>query len=93
VGLAARFTRTALLDLRRIHEHIRAENPAAAERVRLSILSTVGMLRDFPYLGRSGRRRGTREKTVTKLPYLILYRVDAEEVIILRIYHGARNIR
>lgn len=91
MGLAARYTRAALQDLQRIYKHVRAENPAAAERVRLAILKTVEMLENFPYLGKRGRKRSTREKTIPKLPYLIVYRVDADEIVLLRIYHGARK--
>jgi addiction module RelE/StbE family toxin len=91
MGLKLRYTLAALRDIDKIHSHIAAENPRAAERVRLSVLKTIGILAEFPFIGRPGRRRGTREKTVTKLPYLIIYRVSDGELTILRVYHGAQK--
>ena len=76
-------------------EHIRdtiiPENPAAAEKVQQSITKSIELLKFFPYLGRPGDLKGTREKTVKSLPYIIVYRVHDDELIILRIFHGAQN--
>jgi len=91
VGVAVRYARSALRDIDGIHRHIVAENPAAAERVRKSILRTIDMLRDFPFLGKPGRRSGTREMTVPKLPYLIVYRAGENQIAVLRVYHGAQK--
>jgi toxin ParE1/3/4 len=91
MGVRLRYTLAALRDIENIHNHIVIENPLAAERVRRSILQSVEILRDFPFIGRSGRRKGTREKTVARLPYLIVYRAAKNELTILRIYHGAQE--
>jgi toxin ParE1/3/4 len=93
VGVKLRYTRAALHDIGSIRNYIAVENPAAAERVRLSILRTIDVLTEFPFLGRPGRRKGTREKPVPKLPYLVLYRTGEDELVILRVYHGAQSRR
>ena len=76
-------------------EHIRdtiiSENPAAAEKVQRAIAKAIELLLSFPYLGRPGALKETREKTVKSLPYIVVYRVREEELIILRIFHGAQN--
>ena len=46
-------------------------------------------LTDQPTRGRQARGR-LRELTIVS-PYIIRYRVDAEEVVILRVRHGARR--
>jgi plasmid stabilization system protein ParE len=41
-------------------------------------------------VGRLGRVIGTRELTVGLVPFILAYRVDAEEVQILSVIHTAR---
>ena len=91
MGLKPRYARAALRDIEAIRGYVAAGNPAAAERVRLAILKTIQILTEFPFLGRLGRRKGTREKTVPRLPYLILYRTGEDELVIPRVYHGAQR--
>jgi toxin ParE1/3/4 len=93
VGLKLKYARVALRDIEAIRSYIACENPAAAERVRLAILKSIQTLTEFPFLGRPGRSKGTRERPVPRLPYLILYRAGEDELVILRVYHGARLLR
>jgi plasmid stabilization system protein ParE len=51
MGLRLRYPRRALQDIEDIQNYIVAENPAAAERVWLSILSAVEVLMEFPFIG------------------------------------------
>jgi toxin ParE1/3/4 len=86
-----RFTPAAERDLEHIRDAIVVENPTAADRVQQSIARAIELLNIFPYMGRSGAVPGTREKTVTGFPYVIVYAVDDPELVILRIYHGAQD--
>lgn len=86
-----RLTLAAEADLERIREAILSENPTAAEKVQQSIARAVELLRFFPNLGRPGTLKGTREKTVKSLPYVIVYAVGDKDLTILRIFHGAQN--
>jgi toxin ParE1/3/4 len=55
------------------------------------IYESVQSLRTMPYRGRSGRIENTREMVMPPLPYLLIYRVFEERVLILNIVHGARR--
>jgi len=73
--------------------YIAADNPDAAERVRIAILSAIERLADQPYLGRIGRRAGTRELVIASFPaYIVVYRVTETEIHITRVWHGRQNL-
>ena len=89
-----RFTRRALAHLTNIRAWIAANRPQAAELVRGRILASIETLCQLPRLGHPGQRSGTRELTVTGLPYVIVYRVDigdSDELVILGIFHVAQD--
>jgi len=46
-------------------------------------------LETIPNRGRSGRMAGTREFVVA--PFILVYRVGADVVEILRVYHSAQD--
>jgi addiction module RelE/StbE family toxin len=84
-------TLAAEFDLEHIRDTIISDNPVAAEKVQQAIRKAIELLRSFPHLGRPGVLKGTREKAVKSLPYIVVYRVHDDELIILRIFHGAQN--
>ncbi len=86
-----RLSPDAEADLTHIRNTIITENPAAAERVQKSIARAIELIRYFPNLGRQGSIEGTREKPVKSLPYIIVYKIVASDIIILRIYYGAQK--
>jgi plasmid stabilization system protein ParE len=86
-----RFTSRAARDLIEIAEYIRAENPAAAERVRGSILESLQLLSDFPEIGRRQTAEGVRKHVTRRYGYLIYYSVDPDEIAVLAIRHPARD--
>jgi toxin ParE1/3/4 len=45
----------------------------------------------FPNRGRLGRVEGTRELILAPLPFIAVYEVQQEQVILLRILHGAQR--
>lgn len=77
-------------DLERIREHIGRENPAAANRVAVQLIAACDRLDYLPERGRPGVVPGTRE-LVALWPYVIVYRVGAGVVEILRVWHGAQD--
>lgn len=86
------WTEPAVHDLTRICDYISEHgSPAVARKVALSIYESVGTLRKFPELGRTGRKADTRELVLTGLPYIIIYRLSSDSVEILRILHGAQQ--
>jgi len=48
-------------------------------------------LAEMPYIGHPGLEPGIRYWSVHRTPYLIVYRVKAEAVEILRLWHGRRD--
>jgi toxin ParE1/3/4 len=88
-----RFTARATQDLAAIAEYIRARNPAAALRVRTSILNSLELLLAFPELGRRQNVEGVRKLVNSKYPYLLYYSLGeaTDEVIVLAIQHAARE--
>ncbi len=88
-----RFTPRAAEDLAGIADYIRAYSPAAAERVRATILQSLQNLVLFPQVGRAQTVKGVRKLVTRNYPYLVYYTVDeaTEEIIILTIQHPARE--
>jgi toxin ParE1/3/4 len=82
-----RFSDTAERDLDAIYNHIAKENPAAAQRIVDSLLSAAYQLENFPFLGREGRVPQTRELSVPRTPYYLVYtlpddyHIDVETII------------
>ena len=72
-------------------EYIRAQNPAAAERVKHRVLAGVKRLGEFPESGSSWKRSGTRELVLPGLPFVIIYRVKDDTVVVLSLLHMSRE--
>lgn len=89
--MRVRFLSGAVNDLEQIRRYIAADNPIAAERVVARIKQQIEKLAKNPYLGAPGREPGTRRVVVTGLPYVAVYEIEGKEVLILGIFHGARN--
>lgn len=54
------------------------------------IRKAAEVLTQNPLVGRAGRIAGTRELTVGRFPFMLAYRVDADEIQILSVIHTAR---
>jgi toxin ParE1/3/4 len=78
-------------DIAAIHDYIDERNPTAAADVVRRIQVSIDRLKDFPSLGRPGRFPGVRELVVTGLPYIVVYRPEADRVEIVGVFHGARK--
>lgn len=81
----------ALADRRAIYDYIEPEDPRAAVRIDERLSGAVTRLSDFPHSGRPGRVDGTRELVVGGTPYIIAYRVEPDQVRLLRFLHGAQR--
>jgi len=86
-----RWTPRALAALARIHGHIAADNPTAADVLRDRAVAYVEtMLMAYPLIGRPGRIGGTRESVIHP-SYILVYRVTADGVEILTLRHVAQK--
>ncbi len=89
--MRVRFTETALAEIEEIQAYIAADNPTAAVIVRTQIEQTIALIATLPKIGRIKYRGVVRMLSVRRYPqYLIFYAVEANEVVILNVRHGAR---
>ena len=80
--------------VRHLHEaveYIQGESTGGANQVRRRILETVRRIGQMPFSGREGRIEGTREAVVPRTQYIVVYRVSAQSVDVIGVWHGARQ--
>ena len=77
--------------LQEIVEYLQGESAVRTISNRRRILAAVKRLAQAPNIGREGRIEGTREVVVPRSPYIVVYRLSAQQVEILGIWHGARQ--
>ena len=77
--------------LRQIRAYVAHDKPEAAERLAMRIVAIVGTLRNHPHLGRIGAEPGIRELVIGSTPYIVLYLMQGERVVISTIWHGAQR--
>lgn len=90
-ALKLSFSERALSQLESIRIYLRERNPAAARRVGSAIRESAERLRYFPFAGRVGESEGTREWVVREYPYILVYEVLPEELMILGVFHAAQD--
>jgi len=76
--------------LREVVEYIQSESAAGAATIRRRILETVWRVGQLPYSGRTGRVEEMREAVVPRTAYIVVYRISAQAVEIVGIWHAAR---
>lgn len=86
-----RYLPAAIDDLDAIRSHIEQDNADAAWMVAAFIRRSITILQDWPYSGRATELDGVRRQVVSNYPYVVYYRVDNDEVIILSVMHSARD--
>jgi toxin ParE1/3/4 len=86
-----RGTVEAAADLDKIVEYISNARPETALRVARRIFEAIESLEAFPRRGRKGKVAGTHEFVLSPLPYIVVYRIERDAAVILRVYHGAQN--
>ncbi len=83
----------SLSNVEGIKEYIEANNPTAARKVLGEIRRAAHGLIDFPMIGHTGRRAGTRELVIDRFPYLIIYRLTVKKILIVAVIHQSRKHR
>ncbi len=88
------YRQRALADLESIFDYVSRDNPDAARKVVARIVQSLLRLDKFPFSGRAGLKDGTRELSVSGLPYFAVYKVIEERdqalVEIVAVYHTAQ---
>ena len=81
----------ALEDRERIAEYIAGKgSPAAARKLDAQFVEKAQAAAQRPSLYKAGRMRGTRE-LVVQPNYLMVYRIEADGITILRVLHAAQQ--
>lgn len=89
--MRVRWSEAAANDLAQIADYLREHNPGYVPSTVREIYESIRSLKSFPNRGRLGRKPGTRELVLGRLPYLVVYQVQLEAVVVLRICHAAQN--
>jgi len=78
-------------DLEGISNYLYLHHPSFAASTIQRLYDAAKSLREFPQMGRIGRKSGTREFVLAPLPYLMIYSVDEDSVHILRFLHTSQD--
>ena len=91
--MMVRLLQAAVDDLAGIEDWLRPKSPRAAQQVVDRILYELDLLGRFSFLGHAGRILETREWIVPRLPYIIVYRIDASlnELHVVGVFHAAQD--
>jgi len=92
VPVPVRHTRRARADLLDIWLEIASKNPAAADRLYDRLEARVKVLGEYPEIGTARSDIAAEARMLVEGSYLVLYRIRADDVQIVRVLHGARNI-
>ena len=72
-------------------DYIAQANPLAAISQDEQIERQVNMLLQHPQMGRQGRKKGTRELVISRTPFVVVYRVQADTIQIIRLLHTSQQ--
>ena len=78
-------------EMRKEYQYIRERNEQAAESVRERIMRSIDRLKMFPQSGRAWRLPTTMELIIPSLPYIVIYKLDGDNVVLLTLFHTARQ--
>lgn len=83
----------AIRDLEDIADFISENDPQAAHRLLLRIERSIDLLLDRPFMGPAVAEplpAGLRKASTA--PYIVFYRIAADELQIVRVIHSSRDI-
>jgi len=80
-----RWTPRAVADLEEISDYPVAASPQAWEHLLLRLERLSESILDFPLMGKSGLVPGTREFIVSGTPYILVFQVKDDAVVIVSV--------
>jgi toxin ParE1/3/4 len=89
--LKLRYTIRAQTDLSEIFTYLDLRDKQAAKRVINTIETSAKILANHPLTGRQTDFLDTRVKPIPSYPYLLFYQVTSNDLIVLRVWHSARE--
>lgn len=85
-----RLSDEAKADLRAIRDYLEPRSPQGYRRIITAVFSAFDQLEAFPFLGRTGEVADTRELTVPRTAYRIIYTLpDAYHIDVENVLHGS----
>lgn len=81
----------ALQDLHGFHEWLSTVENSKPGRTVARIRAAARSMKRLGDIGRPSREAGIRELSVRNAPYVIVYRVEGDEIDILAVYHTAQD--
>ena len=88
------WSQRSISDLQALHDYIAQDSQLYAERFVAKLVRATEPLADFPELGRRVPEEPD-QPNVQELPvqtYRIVYRVEAERILIATVLHGSRDL-
>ncbi len=68
-----RWSRTALMQLAEIRQYVAQDKPVAAAKLARRLRTSVNLLADFPYSGRTGLTPDTKQWVIPGTCYIATY--------------------
>jgi toxin ParE1/3/4 len=81
---------TAIKNRHALIDHIAEDNLRAAIEHDERIEKQIDQLLENPEIGRAGRRKGTRELVISRTPFIVVYRIKAKRIVIVRLLHTSQ---
>ena len=81
----------ARTDVSHARRYIEQHYAEGAKRIVLAIYAAVRHVGEQPHLGRPGRVERTREMVVSDTPYIVVYAIVRDQLIVLAVLHGAQE--
>jgi toxin ParE1/3/4 len=79
-------------DLLEIYRFLAERSPAAAESVSHAFDRKFELLSEFPFIGRVRSSLAAGIRSVVAHPYVIFYMAEPDQITIVRVLHGHRDI-
>jgi plasmid stabilization system protein ParE len=71
--------------------YLAERSPKAALALGEALTAAVGRLAEYPEIGRPRRVATTRELVIPGTPLLLVYRLERETIVLLRLLHGSQR--
>lgn len=91
--MALRRSPAALADVDAIWEYIHEYDPAAADRLVTQFTDAADCIEGAPFVGAVREHVARTARGMLVGSYMMLYRIDGDDVEIVRVVHAARDMR
>jgi len=89
---AVKYTRRAIDCLREVHDYVAQESAQAAQELLNDIRMKCRTYAENPLMGTASEEYGPGIRRFPHGKYVVFYMASNSGIIVLSIYHGARNL-